>query len=417
LRILWIKTSPLHPLTRGGDLRTFNILKQLHRRHEVTFVGMIADVDQELGSRESDQYSTQAVWVREPKTSLKLSRMSFMAGAVANILSSLPYAVSRFRSSALQETLGQLLKTQKFDVMICDFLFPAASLPWEMRAGCGFPWVLFQHNVESMIWARRCSEMRGVSGIYFRSQWRRMLKFETKASLRFDAVLAVSDEDVRIFQNQMLLPNILGSIPTGVDLEFFQMVPKTAKIRPTVVFMGSMDWYANVDAVTWFVGAIWRLIRSRVPEARFVVVGRQPPPAIRDLSSEADGIEITGTVPDVRPYLRAAHAMVVPLRVGGGTRLKIFEAMAAEVPVVSTTVGAEGLPVIHGKHILIGDDAESIADAVVSLLCEPKFGQKLSQAALAEIATPNSWDAAAQTMERLLAPILNHEAVSAKQPG
>jgi glycosyltransferase involved in cell wall biosynthesis len=398
-------------------LRTFNILKQLHRRHEVTFVAMLADIEQDLGSRESDQYSSQAVWVKESKASLKLSRLSFLAGAAANILSSLPYAVSRFRSSALQKTLGELLKMQKFDVMICDFLFPAASLPWELKAGCGFPWVLFQHNVESMIWARRCSEMRGVSGIYFRSQWRRMLKFETMASMRFDAVLAVSEEDVRIFQDQMLLPNLLGSIPTGVDLEFFQATPKTEAIRPTVVFMGSMDWYANVDAVTWFVEVVWRLIRSRVPEARFVVVGRQPPPSIRDLSSEADGIEVTGTVPDVRPYLRTAHAMVVPLRIGGGTRLKIFEAMAAEVPVVSTSVGAEGLPVVHGKHILIGDDAESIAEAVISLLCQPQLCLRLSQAALAEIAVPNSWDAAAQTMERLLAPILNQDEVSAKQHG
>ena len=212
-------------------MRTFNILKQLHRRHDVTFVGMIADEDQELGSRESDQYSSQSVWVREPKASLKLSRWCFMAGAVANILSSLPYAVSRFRSSALQETLVKLLKMQKFDVMICDFLFPAASLPWEMRVGCGFPWVLFQHNVESMIWARRCSEMRGVSGIYFRSQWRRMLKFETKASLRFDAVLVVSEEDERIFQEQLLLPNLVGSVPTGVDLEFFQTVFLIPKIN------------------------------------------------------------------------------------------------------------------------------------------------------------------------------------------
>ena len=414
MRVLWIKTSPLHPLTRGGDLRTFNILKHLHQRHEVTFVGMIADKEQELGSRESDQYSSQAVWVRESKTSLKLSRLRFMAGAAVNILSSLPYAVSRFRSSTLHESLAKLLKTKKFDVLICDFLFPAASLPWELKAGCGFPWVLFQHNVESMIWARRCSEMRGVSGIYFRSQWRRMLKFETTASLRFDAVLVVSEEDERIFQEQLLLPNLVGSVPTGVDLEFFQTTPRMLTIRPTVMFMGSMDWYANVDAVTWFVGSIWHLVRSRVPESRFVIVGRQPPPAIRDLSSESEGIEVTGTVPDVRPFLRSAHAMVVPLRIGGGTRLKIFEAMAAEVPVVSTTIGAEGLPVVHGKHILIGDDAESIADAVVNLLCQPKLGLQLSQVALAEIATPNSWDAAAQTMERLLAPILNQEAAPAK---
>lgn len=410
LRILWVKTSPLHPLTRGGDLRTFNILKQLHRRHDITFVGMVADAGQVAGSNQAHQYSNRAIWVKEPKASLKLSRAYFLAGAAANIISKLPYAVERFRSDALCAKVSELAERHDFDVMVCDFLFPAASLPWDTKVKSSFPWVLFQHNVESMIWQRRSSEKKGLARIYLRWQWQRMLKFETAISKRFDGVMSVSEEDTSIFREQMRLPNVLGSVPTGVDLEFFQAVPKTCEAQPTVIFMGSMDWYANIDAVGWFAAAVWPRIRAKVPGVKFIIVGRQPPPSICALASESAQIEVTGTVPDVRPYLRSAQAMVVPLRIGGGTRIKIFEAMAAEVPVVSTTIGAEGLQVVHGRHALIADEAIDFADAVVSLLCQPDLSFRISRSALDEVALPNSWDAAARIMEQYLLQLINQEA-------
>lgn len=371
---------------------------------------MVADEVQVAGSNLAHQYSNRAVWVKASKASLKPSRFRFLYGAIANIASALPYAVERFRSSSLRAVVAELAKAHNFDAMICDFLFPAASLPWETKVNAPFPWVLFQHNVESMIWQRRSSERKGLAGIYFRWQWQRMLKFETEISKKFDGVMSVSEEDAFVFREQMRLPNVLGSVPTGVDLEFFQAVRKTCGAQPTVIFMGSMDWYANIDAVGWFADAVWPRIRAKVPGVKFIIVGRQPPPAICALASESAQIEVTGTVPDVRPFLRSAQAMVVPLRIGGGTRLKIFEAMAAEVPVVSTTIGAEGLQVVHGRHALIADEAMDFADAVVSLLCQPDLSFQISRSALDEVALPNSWDAAARIMEQYLHQLIHQEA-------
>jgi polysaccharide biosynthesis protein PslH len=399
MRILWIKTSPLHPLTRGGDLRTFHLLRHLHSRHQVSFVGITADAGQVAGTKQAGEYSTDAVWVNEPRASLQLAKWRFLAGALTNLASSLPYAVARFRSSRLRQVLTAKLKEQCYDVVVADFLFPAASLPWEIKAASQCPWVLFQHNVESMIWRRRAEGKKGVQALYYKSQRDRMLRFENDASRRFDGVLAVSDEDARIFKEEMNLANVLGVVPTGVDLDYFQSLPQTPSQVPTVMFMGSMDWYANVDGVNWFVDAVWPLVQREVPQAKFVVVGRKPPAEIQALATSGRNIEVTGTVPDVRPYLRGADVIVVPLRIGGGTRLKIYEAMAAEVPVVSTRIGAEGLAVEHGRHILLADTAVDTAAQVVAVLRGPELGAQLAHHALEEVARPCSWAAAAQIFE------------------
>lgn len=412
MRILWIKTSPLHPLTRGGDLRTFHLLRHLHLRHDVTFVGMTADAGQVAGALQAKEYSTSAVWAHEPRASLQLARWKFLAGALTNVASSLPYAVARFKSARLRKLLASKLAGDQFDVLVADFLFPAVSLPWELKTASKCPWVLFQHNVESMIWKRRAKEKSGISALYYQAQHERMHKFESCASRRFDGVLAVSEEDARIFKEEMNLPHVLGVVPTGVDLDYFQSMPRKPSSTPTVVFMGSMDWYANADGVKWFVEAVWPLVRRAVSEARFVIVGRKPPAEILALAETGMNIEVTGTVPDVRPFLRGADVVVVPLRIGGGTRLKIYEAMAAGVPVVSTRIGAEGLDVKDGRHVLLADTAENTAAKVVHVLRSPKFGAELALCALEEVARPSSWAAAAQIFETACMKLIHKQSLS-----
>jgi len=362
-------------------------------------MGMTGDEGQVRAAQQAGEYSTHAMWAHEPKVSLQLARWKFLAGALANVGSPLPYAVARFKSARFRKLLSAKLKGERFDVVVGDFLFPAASLPWDLKATSVCPWVLFQHNVESMIWRRRAEGKKGVAAQYYRTQFNRMLRFEREASSRFDGVLAVSEEDARIFKTQMQLNNVAGVVPTGVDLDYFQSVPRTKFEVPTVVFIGSMDWYANMEGVRWFVEAVWPLVEREMTQARFVVVGREPPAEILALATSGRNIEVTGTVPDVRPFLRGADVIVVPLRIGGGTRLKIYEAMAAEVPVVSTRIGAEGLGVEDGRHVLLADSEEDMAAQVLRVLRTPAFGAELARHALEEVARPCSWAAAAQIFE------------------
>lgn len=406
MRILWVKTSPLHPLTRGGDLRTFQLLRELHQHHEVTFAGMTGDEGQCEGAKQASAYSTRSFWTHEPKCSLHSGKFRFAAGAAANLFSRVPYAVQRFTSTRWRDQISLLLDQHPIDVLLCDFLFPAASLPWNKKRPRQ-PWVLFQHNVECMIWKRRAAERGGISRAYFESQWQRMEVYERNTCRRFDAVLTVSEEDTRTSKELHDLKNVVGHVPTGVDLDFFSELPRQRTPSPTVVFMGSMDWHANVDAVLHFAAEIWPSVVSRAQEARFVVVGRDPPQEIRALADTGRNIEVTGTVKDVRPYLRSAHAMVVPLRIGGGTRLKIFEAMAAEVPVISTSVGAEGLPLEHARHFLRADTAAEFAQAIISVLNSQEMGAQLAQNARTEVAEKNSWRQAAAVLDNHLQQLVS----------
>lgn len=399
LKILWVKTSPLHPLTRGGDLRSFHMLRCLHQRHHVVYAGMISGEVQREGAKQWPLYAAEAHWV-EHREAPKATAGFYLGAAVNALTSKLPYAVTRFESEVWREKLVEVLRGQKFDLVVCDFLFPAASLPWEELRGRDAPaLLLFQHNVESLIWQRRAEYASKWSRFYWRDQWQRMERFEREVSSRFDGIVAVSEEDAEIFRGRFGLEQVLGHVATGVDAGYFQAVPREVGHAPKVVFLGSMDWHANVDAVLHFVEHSWPLIRKEVADARFQIVGRDPLPVVRQLGENVPGVEVTGTVADIRPWLRQADVMVVPLRVGGGTRIKIFEAMAAEVPVVSTRIGAEGLPVEHGRDLLLADEVEPFAAEVVRLLQGAELGRELAAQALQRVVAHHSWEAVTAEFE------------------
>ena len=227
---------------------------------------------------------------------------------------------------------------------------------------------MFTHNVEAEIWRRHSETRTGLARRLYRRQHLRMLRYERRALEQFDGVLVVSDADRKTFAR--LYPGAIRPdmhiVSTGVDTEFFSPAPAESSGRG-LVFTGSMDWLPNEDAVSYFCREILPRIRTDEPEATFTVVGRAPTPAVRRLAAE-HRITVTGRVDDVRPYVSDAAVYVVPLRIGGGTRLKIFEAMAMGKAVVSTTVGAEGLPVENGEHLLLADEPHVFARSVVRLL-------------------------------------------------
>jgi glycosyltransferase involved in cell wall biosynthesis len=226
--------------------------------------------------------------------------------------------------------------------------------------------------------------------LHFREQWRRMVRFEGEACRRFDEVIAVSTSDAEALRKAYGLSRV-SVVETGVDLEYFTRPAGVATAPREIVFLGSMDWMPNQDAVRFFVSDILPRVRASVPDAVFRIVGRNPPAPIRALADAERGIEVTGSVPDVRPYLTRAAVCVVPLRVGGGTRLKIYEAMAMEVPVVSTRIGMEGLPVTDGRELLVADTPEDFAGAVVRLLEQPALRSALAAQAVARVRRECGW--------------------------
>jgi glycosyltransferase involved in cell wall biosynthesis len=202
-------------------------------------------------------------------------------------------------------------------------------------------------------------------------------------------------------------------IPTGVDLEYFR--PEPGNEQPyTLVFTGAMDWLANQDAICYFVDEILPLVREQVPETDLWVVGRNPSERVRSLAEKKNGITVTGEVEDVRPYVRDAAVYIVPLRVGGGTRLKIFEAMAMGKAVVSTSIGAEGLPVRDGENILLADERQDFAQKIVNLLRDPATRNRLGQAGRRLVESEYSWRAVAGRFDSMLQRVVtrSHQACS-----
>ena len=307
----------------------------------------------------------------------------------------MPLAVSLYRSEALQRQVDALMRAEKYDAVVCDFLFAAPNISDLGSA------VLFQHNVESIIWQRHAGHASTPwHRAYFRSQWERMRRYEGEVCRAAKRIIAVSQADAQAMRSLYGVTRV-AAVPTGVDLDYFSP-PETPKRVGDLVFVGSMDWMPNIDAMLWFTADVLPLIRQRRPDCSLVIAGRLPSTEVRQLAKTYDGILVTGTVPDVRPYLWGAAVSIVPLRIGGGTRLKIYEAMAARIPVVSTTIGAEGLDVQDGETIAITDSPQDFADRSVALLEDADARHRMAQRAWEMVSACYSWEVVSRKFEQLL---------------
>jgi len=389
MRILWVKSGPLFPLNTGGRKRTHAMLVELARKHEVTYLANLPEGQRLDPAENTAPYAQEKLWIpsREPRE----GSLAWMREILVNLLfSTSAFVLDRYRNPDLAAKLLELDASGDYDLIICDFLTPAVNFDFDRLRT---PVVLFQHNVEARIWERLAMEKKNpLVRLLFRDQARRMRDAEIALSKQCRGVIAVSPEDAADFRDDYRLDNVLGSVPTGVDTQFFQPPSPRCPEPGLIGFLGSMDWMPNIECVHHFVRDIFPRLLATRPDARLLVIGRDPAPSLQKLAAENDRVILTGTVDDVRPRLDRCEVLVVPLRSGGGTRIKIFEAMAQGVPVVSTTIGAEGLPVVHGESILIADEAEAFADAVLTLLQSPEARGALATHARELLVQSYSWE-------------------------
>jgi glycosyltransferase involved in cell wall biosynthesis len=405
LRILWLKTELLHPVDKGGKIRTYQMLRALKREHHVTYLTLDDGSAPADAAARAEEYCHELVTV--PHRTREKFSAGFYAELAANLLSPLPYFMKKYESAAMRREVAARARSGGFDVLVCDFLNPAVNVP----DGLGVPTVLFEHNVEAMIWRRHYEvQTNPLKKAYLYGQWRKAFAYERAACRRFDSVVAVSRDDAETIGRDYGVASV-GDVPTGVDTEFFRPAAGADAEPHGLVFTGSMDWLPNEDAIQFFTREIMPLVRERVPGVRLTVVGRKPYASLVELAKRDPSVVVTGRVEDVRPYMERAAAYVVPIRVGGGTRLKIYEAMAMEKPVVSTTVGAEGLPLSDGEDLLLADTPRAFADAVVRVLTDAGLARSLGARAAEKVRAQFGW-------EKVAAVFAEHCArASAKAPG
>lgn len=378
MRVLWVKANKLLPVHSGGDIRSFNTLRCLSSLHQVTFLSYYDGPRDTAYEEELSRQFPGAISICAGK------RVTRGLDYILRSPQSAPYAVSRFKSRAVKEKLQSWFDSRQFDVAVCDFLDAAINFPKNLT----IPSVLFQHNVESEIWRRYAlNEPNAAKRLIYKLEFEKMRLYERTTVNKFQHVIAVSEHD-RELMSRWIDRSAITVVPTGVDLEQYQPEPAASEGNQVVVFVGAMDWEPNVDACEYFCREIWPLVLNRAPDARFRIVGRNPGRRVQNLMSGS--VEVTGRVPSVVDHLRQAAAVVAPLRIGGGTRLKIYEAMAAGKAVVSTSTGAEGLDVNPGRDILIADDPATFAESVITVLRDGEIRNRYGRTA-AELAAQYGW--------------------------
>ena len=395
MKVLFVGSNFLHPTTKGGQIRTLEMLKHLHRWHEIHYVAL-ENPDHPEGPARAGEYSTKAYPI--PHRAPDKRSAAFFRQLITGTFSSTPLAISRFSPPGMREFLSDLIGRERFDAVVSDFLVPMDYMPDRSST------ILFQHNVEFMIWRRHVEHAKDpIRKAYFRLQADRMFAFERRACVESAHVVACSEVDSEVMRKHFGIRHVTA-IPTGVNLEYFAKPAPGAEpvtSQPDLAFIGSMDWMPNEQGVLWFSNEILPLIRKRRPQTTFAVVGRTPPPAIQALAKDP-GITVTVTVPDVRPWFWESRVSIVPLLVGGGTRLKIYEAMAAMSPVVSTAVGAEGLVYKNPENIRVADTPQHFADQCLDLLQHPEAHAKVAQAAWDLVSTNFSWEGVARQFDQVL---------------
>jgi glycosyltransferase involved in cell wall biosynthesis len=411
IRILYFAAHQLWPANTGARLRDYHLARQLAARSSVTFVQM-CQVGEAQHVPPDDSGFTQIVTLTKGRTYTPSKILRGLVGPT-------PITVLNCWSLRSASQLADVLQSKQFDTVQMEGVHLINYLPI-VREACGYPSIVVDwHNVESELmsryakltdnWAKKIAAKRSAKLI------------ERAENLLLDTCTTHTVTSER--ERQELLARRPGAniqvIPNGIDTGFYtsEAISEAARrsnlahTKPTILFVGSMDYHANADAVTWFSRVAWPEIARNHPDMYFMIVGRDPTPEVRALAS--DRIHVTGIVDDVRSFYASALAVVVPLRSGSGTRVKILEAMAAGVPVVSTRLGAEGIEVEDGVHLLLADNGQEIAAAISRVASSVESRVRLSQAGRALVRGLYDWTHIGKQLYKIHSDLVQSRAPSA----
>jgi sugar transferase (PEP-CTERM/EpsH1 system associated) len=396
MKILVLDEEFPYPLNTGKRIRSFNLLSRLAQKHELRYLA--------YGTPNDDSYQASTNANMNPiavaSQIQKKAGIGFYYKLAMNLLSPRPYIVTSHYSKLFQQEVNRQTEQFKPDAIICEWT-PYGVF---VESISSTKKIIVAHNIESTIWQRYYENERSLLKRWYTSkQYRKVMAFENEVVGWVDGVTTVSEKEAAVIRQMRTGLNVTV-IDNGVDLSYFQPT-QTNLTGKKLVFTGSMDWRPNQDAVQYFADELLPVFKQQEPSIEATFVGRNPPEHINKLDG-VDGITITGTVDDVRPYIDQASAYIVPLRIGGGSRLKILEAFAMKKPVISTTVGAEGLDVTDGENILLADDPETFVKRVRQVLSDPDLARRLGANGRKLVEQQYGWDALAGKLENFLIKVV-----------
>jgi glycosyltransferase involved in cell wall biosynthesis len=381
--VLAVTSEVPWPLNSGGHLRTFHLLRTLTRRFDVRLVAPT------LGNDEAGRAALERAGVTLHLVPVSPRRhLSETVKVAMSAVRREPYVLfARHRRRAVWRALAAEAARRRPEVLYLDHL---DSLVYA-DAVPDVPVVIDLHNVYSRLASRAADEVPGrIRRRYLAGEARLLVERELAAAQRAHTIMAVSDDDARYF-------SALGTarvvvVPNGVDCSAYAGASAVRPGPPTLLYVGALDWPPNASAARLLATDVLASVRQRLPAARVMIVGKNPPPDVLALATSQPHVEVAGNVRDVVPYFRSAHVLAVPLEAGGGTRLKILEAFAAALPVVSTPVGCEGIDGVHDEHLLVAD-RPAFADAIVQVLLDPAAAHERAARAQQLVQEAYDWSA------------------------
>lgn len=391
LNILFFSATVPYPALDGGRIRVLNLIRCLCKIHKVVLLTFISLPTDPQGIAYLEKMGVEVISIR-----LKL-------GNLATIMHSLfqwkPLTIAKYYSPEMLQTLRKLLESREFHIIHFEMLHTGQFISKLKSDKKSYSTFLGQQNIDSHIWYRLAKTEKNIlKKILFYSQYLAFAGYEKRMCKDFDTCVCVSEQDKAKLAS--LCPEAaIEVVPNGVELDYFFPV-ETEEDEKCLVFTGSMDWHPNEDAVLYFCHDIFPLIKAKIPEISFYIVGSNPTERVLSLDN-IQNVTVTGSVEDVRPYITKAAVYIVPLRVGGGTRLKIFQALAMKKAIVSTSIGCEGQELIPGEHIIVADNSWEFADSVVMLLKDRELRQKLGEKGRIFVQQRYDWNMIAQGLEEL----------------
>lgn len=378
MRILILSPTVPAPPNNGTKIRIYNMIKSFSKGNEITFVGLVHEKLEYNYLYELKKYCKE-VYIYPRKKSKR-------SAIIRSFFSIHPYRTIRFENEDLRKKIEQLMEKKKFDLIWVNFLNMVNYLRWPMNSLV----VLDQHNADELMWKKYFRHGDILQKIFAWWNIKKLRNSYQKYVDFLDVILSVSKGDAD-FTRGITTKNIkIWVVPNGVDISYFKPRKKIQK-ENIILFCGSMDVTMNIDAVFWITNEIFPLIKNSIPNAKFWIVGRSPSKKIKKLE-KMDGVKVTGTVKDVRPYYDQAKVFIAPFKLGGGTKLKVLEAMSMELPVVSTSVGCQGIDIENGKHALIEKNTEMLAERIIQLLDDVKLRHEIAKNGKKLVEERYSWN-------------------------
>ena len=388
------------PLESGKKIRTYNLISRLAERHQISYIAYatIPDDLEKLEVMKHHEISVHPVTDRRTKKWTAL----FYAKVMLNFLSREPFSTDYHIQKEFIQKIKQVIDIDKPDLIHCEWTNLAPFLAYAQ----GIPNVISSHNVESDIWRRFGAHGSNIfKRILGRNQARKIERLERYWYPRANQCIAVSAEDQKVIESYGAKVSLVDN---GVDIQYYDSCGQKYVTTNSIIFTASFDTFSNQDGAEYFVRDIYPRIQKKRPDVQLWLVGREPTALIRSFSSADTSIHVTGTVDDVRKYIARSILCVVPLRIGGGSRLKILEALAMKKAVVSTSVGAEGLNITHGKDILLADTPESFAECVIECIDDPVKRNSLGASGYSLVRDRYDWERLAQMHEAVWTGVVDH---------